>query len=674
MTDHVESSATTEFRFNGELLSSLSASDTGEAGAARKRCAALGIDWLDEAPQASPEAIKLISSEVAVRLRVVPLRIEHDRLLVAMFDPLDISSIDEVSTLTGYPVTRVGVEQKSFAELMRAHYGTTAARMAESLAGENPEGVGAESEHNLDTIEADDIHRMAEQPTLINLVNLLLLEAIQSRSSDVHIEPFENELKVKFRIDGMLAEQPPPPKHLQPALIGRVKIMAGMNIAERYIPQDGHITLRFEGRKVDLRVSTIPTLYGESVVMRILDKSALRLDFESLGMRESLRQAMDKLIAKPHGLVLVTGPTGSGKTTTLYAALSRLYDPRKKIITIEDPVEYELSGINQIPVNPKRGLTFATGLRHILRQDPDIVFVGEIRDAETAEIAIRSALTGHLIFSTLHTNDAISSISRLIDMGAEPYLVASVLEGVLAQRLGRRVCPHCAEQIPMSEDVSHRLSASELALFDGQVWRGAGCSKCNGSGYFGRVGFFEFVKINAALRKAISENRPTAELLALVDKPSRTTHTGGETPATMGADDEPGVTIRADDPGTAAERLKGLVSRVSQSLSAWVHPSSPRNQADEPTSGPRPARAPLTPHVRAQSAAREAVAGQPPTVDSPSAPTEAMAEVRPAIEPQSEVDESYMTMRTDGLKKAAAGQTTIEEVLRATQDTEDSVV
>ncbi|MCH8343467.1 MAG: Flp pilus assembly complex ATPase component TadA [Planctomycetes bacterium] len=674
MTDHVESSTTTGFRFNGELLSSLSVSDTGEEGWARKRCAALGIDWLDEAPAASPEAVKLISAEVAVRLRVVPLRIEHDRLLVAMFDPLDISSVDEVSTLTGYPVTRVGVEHKSFAELMRAHYGTTAARMAESLASENPEGVGVETEHNLDTIEADDIHRMAEQPTLINLVNLLLLEAIQSRSSDVHIEPFENELKVKFRIDGMLVEQPPPPKHLQPALIGRVKIMAGMNIAERYVPQDGHITLRFEGRKVDLRVSTVPTLYGESVVMRILDKTALRLDFESLGMRESLRQAMDKLIAKPHGLVLVTGPTGSGKTTTLYAALTRLYDPGKKIITIEDPVEYELSGINQIPVNPKRGLTFATGLRHILRQDPDIVFVGEIRDAETAEIAIRSALTGHLIFSTLHTNDAISSISRLIDMGAEPYLVASVLEGALAQRLGRRVCPHCAEQIPMPEDISHRLSASELALFDGQVWRGAGCSKCNGSGYFGRVGFFEFVKINAALRKAISENRPTAELLALVNEPSRTTHTSGETPATMGGDDKSCVTIRADEPATAAERLKGLVSRVSQSLSAWVRPSSPRDRTEEPPSSPRPARAPLTPQIRAQSAAREAVAGQPPNVDSPSAPTKTMAEDRPTLGPQSAVDESYMTMRMDGLEKAAAGQTTIEEVLRATQDTEDSVV
>jgi type II secretory ATPase GspE/PulE/Tfp pilus assembly ATPase PilB-like protein len=234
-------------------------------------------------------------------------------------------------------------------------------------------------------------------------------------------------------------------------------------------------------------------------------------------MREVLRKKMDKLIAKPHGLVLVTGPTGSGKTTTLYAALSKLYDPRKKIITIEDPVEYELGGINQIPVNPKRGLTFALGLRHILRQDPDVILVGEIRDGETADIAIRSALTGHLILSTLHTNDAISSIGRLIDMGAEPYLVASVIEGILAQRLGRRICPHCREHLPMPEDVEHRLTSTEAAMFGGKVWRGRGCEKCSRSGYYGRLGYFELLLINPALRRAIAENRPAADLAGLVD-------------------------------------------------------------------------------------------------------------------------------------------------------------
>ena len=486
-----------------------------DAASTRERCALLGIDWLDEAPPVENDATTLISADVAVRLAVVPLRVEDGRLVIAMMDPLDILAVDEISTLSGHAITRVGLEQNILSDLLRAHYGTTAARMAESLGSQGGEGDGLD-EHNLDAIEADDIHRMAEQPTLINLVNLLLLEAIQMRASDVHIEPFESELKVKFRIDGVLVEQQPPPKHLQPALIGRVKIMAGMNIAERYVPQDGHISLRFEGRKVDLRVSTVPTLYGESVVMRILDKSALRLDFDSLGMSMALQKQLGRLIDKPHGLVLVTGPTGSGKTTTLYAALSKLYDPRKKIITIEDPVEYELAGINQIPVNPKRGLTFATGLRSILRQDPDIIFVGEIRDAETAEISIRSALTGHLIFSTLHTNDAISSIGRLIDMGVEPYLAASVLEGVLAQRLGRRICSHCAQHVPMPEDISHRLTPAELALFDGQVSRGTGCRKCNESGLHGRLGFFELLTITPPLRRAISDGRSTEELASLI--------------------------------------------------------------------------------------------------------------------------------------------------------------
>ncbi len=481
------------------------------AAGLRQRCELLGIEWLEKAPSISEEALALLEADVAVRLRAVPYAIDGRRLVVAMADPTDLASVDELAAMTGRAIRRVGIEHAAFAELMRLGYGTTAARMAQSLADES--GLAApDVEHNLDAIEAEDVHRMAEQPTLINLVNLLLLEAIQSRASDVHIEPFESELRVKYRIDGVLVSQPQPPKHLQAALIGRVKIMANMNIAERYIPQDGHITLRFEGRKVDIRVSTVPTLYGESVVMRLLDKSSLPLDLVSLGMSETHRSLIDRMIAKPHGLVLVTGPTGSGKTTSLYAALSKLYDPRKKIITIEDPVEYELDGINQIPVNPKRGLTFATGLRAILRQDPDVVFVGEIRDAETVDIAIRSALTGHLIFSTLHTNDAISSVGRMVDMGAEPFLVASVIEGLMAQRLGRRICRRCAERRPMPEETAIRLTEKERAKFGGQVTVGAGCEECNGSGFKGRMGFFEVIRVSSALRTAIAENRPVLEL------------------------------------------------------------------------------------------------------------------------------------------------------------------
>ena len=481
----------------------------------QERCIAAGFTWLAKPIASDADAVRLIPSEVAVRLSAVPLSISSGRLRMAMIDPFDLHSVDEAATIANMPLERVGVAPEAFGELMRQSYGVTAARMAESLAG-NSEGSD-QVEQNLDAIQTDDVHRMAEQPTLVNLVNLLILEAIQKRTSDIHIEPFEGELKVKYRIDGVLIEQQSPPKHLQPAIIGRIKIMSMMNIAERYLPQDGHITLRFEGRKVDLRVSTVPTIYGESVVMRILDKSSLPLDLKSLGMHEQQVLMMDKLIAKPHGLVLVTGPTGSGKTTTLYAALSKLYDPRKKILTIEDPVEYELAGINQIPVNPKRGLTFASGLRSILRQDPDVILVGEIRDAETVDIAIRSALTGHLILSTLHTNDALSSVGRIVDMGAESYLLASVLEGVLAQRLGRRVCKVCAHKVPMSENDRVRIPPAALERFHDQVTVGAGCEACSGSGFRGRLGFFELVRMNPALRAAISENHSVIDLHRLVD-------------------------------------------------------------------------------------------------------------------------------------------------------------
>ncbi len=481
----------------------------------RDRCQSLGVEWHDKAPETDAALISLVQPDVAVRLRVVPMREHQGRLVLAMVDPFDIGAADEISTIVGRRVQRAGVEHSAFAELIRRAYGTTAARMAESLAGENSDDASSD-EHNLDAIEADDVHRMAEAPTLVNLVNLLILEAIQSRTSDVHIEPFENDLKVKYRIDGVLMEQPQPPKHLQAAIAGRIKIMGQMNIAERYVPQDGHIALKFEGRKVDIRVSTVPTIYGESIVMRILDKSNLRLDLQTLGMSEGHRLEIDRLIAKPHGLVLVTGQTGSGKTTTLYAALSKLYDPRKKIITIEDPVEYELTGINQIPVNPKRGLSFATGLRAILRQDPDVIFVGEVRDGETADIVIRSALTGHLVFSTLHTNDAISSFGRLGDMGAEPYLIASVAEGVLAQRLGRRICRACKVQAPLGEDLRARLAPHEREQFGANAWAGLGCEECRGSGFRGRLGFYELIRVSPGLRQAVAEARPVHALKSML--------------------------------------------------------------------------------------------------------------------------------------------------------------
>ncbi len=517
-----------------------------EAAEIRGRANMVGLQWHERPVEASPDAIGLVEPEVAVRLRIVPIAVRENRLVLAMFDPLDTEAADEVSVRCGMPVEREGMEPGLFADLLRQHYGTTASKMADLLGGQSEEDADS-AEHNLEAFETDDIHRMAEEPTLVNLVNLILIEAIQSRTSDVHVEPFEQDLTVRYRIDGVLHQQPPPPKHLQPALIGRIKIMAGMNIAERYVPQDGKISLRYEGRKIDIRVSTVPTLYGESVVMRILDKSQLRLDFDTLGMRPSLQSAMDQLLSKPHGILLNTGPTGSGKTTTLYASLTRIFDPSKKIITIEDPVEYELQGINQIPVNAKRGLTFASGLRSILRQDPDIVLVGEIRDGETADIAIRSALTGHLILSTLHTNDAISSIGRLVDMGAEPYLVASVLEGLLAQRLGRRICEHCRTQVTMPDDIASRIKPEEVEAFGGHVWQGAGCDKCNGSGFRGRVGFFELLRITGDLRRGIASGANNADLAGLLPSSFTTMREDGMARAREGVTTVPEVLRATQD-------------------------------------------------------------------------------------------------------------------------------
>jgi len=478
-------------------------------------------------PAPGADILACITSEQANRLRVAPVGLDGTRLQLAMENPEDDAAADEISVTADRPVSRIPADAKVIAELLRRHYGTTAAELGSRLAAEAGDEEALMG--NLEAIDAEALHRMAEQPTLINLVNLIILEAIRSRASDIHVEPFESRLAVKYRIDGVLAEQTAPPRHLQPAITSRIKIMAGMNIAERYVPQDGHITLRFEGRKVDIRVSTVPTVYGESVVMRLLDKESISLDLKSLGMRDDHRASIEKLIQLPHGMVLVSGPTGSGKTTTLYAALMQLYSPTKKIITIEDPVEYELSGINQIPVNPKRGLTFATGLRSILRQDPDVIMVGEIRDRETADIAVRSALTGHLLFSTIHTNDAASAVGRLIDMGVEPFLLGSVLEGVVAQRLGRRLDPEHAVRAPIPDAVRHRLHPHELAMFpDGtcmQPRTSAGPGA--GSGYRGRLGFYEILMISGPLREGVGQRRPAHELLKLAGSSHITMRTDG---------------------------------------------------------------------------------------------------------------------------------------------------
>lgn len=456
----------------------------------------------------------LVPAELVSKYNIIPIKLEARNLLdssnsdgevlaVAMTDPFQPQVIEDLRFVTGYSIRRYFADAKELENAILKFYGSNVARMLDNL---TPEEAQAEAEEIADgDLTASKLAEMAREPSLINLVNLIILEAIDAKASDIHIEPFEHEVKIKYRMDGLLQERSPSSKKLRAAITSRIKIMANMNIAERFVPQDGHI--EFTGRKgrVDIRVSTVPTVYGESIVMRLLDKTASLLELEELGMDSISLEGFGLLLNKNHGIILVCGPTGCGKTTTLYAAMQRIYSPTVKMITIEDPVEYQLDGINQMPVNPKRGLTFATGLRHILRHDPDIVMVGEIRDGETANIAIRAALTGHLVFSTIHTNDAPGAVTRLIDMGVEPFLLASSLEGVLAQRLVRKICPKCKEEYTPDENMIKMLNITDSNL---KFYHGKGCNDCNRTGYAGRKGIFELLRINSRIRELITQKAP----------------------------------------------------------------------------------------------------------------------------------------------------------------------
>jgi general secretion pathway protein E len=357
--------------------------------------------------------------------------------------------------------------------------------------------------HGEDEENVDHLRDMASEGPVIRLVNLIITRAIELRASDIHFEPFEEQFRVRYRVDGVLHDVESPPKRLQAAIVSRVKIMAKLNIAERRLPQDGRIMLRVKGKEIDFRVSSIPTIYGESIVLRILDKSSIVLDIEKLGFPQDTMDGFKELIQKPHGIILVTGPTGSGKTTTLYCALQKINSPDKKIITVEDPVEYQLRGINQIQVKASIGLTFANSLRSIVRQDPDVILIGEIRDAETAEIAIHSALTGHLVLSTLHTNDAPSAITRLIDMGMEDYLLSSTIIGILAQRLVRVACPDCREPYFPNPMILKEMRLDGEDLSHSNIIEVRGCESCSHTGYWGRMGIFEFLKVTDEIQKLI---------------------------------------------------------------------------------------------------------------------------------------------------------------------------
>ncbi len=448
----------------------------------------------EELPQEPPN-IEHLSVDYMRAAAILPVKIDDSGLTLAMADPGDSVVVEAVETISGLRVCPVLVRRRDLIEKFDAIYG-------------GPEGgADADADSGVEVISDDEedvehLRDMASEAPVIRLVNQILSRAVEQRASDIHIEPFENELRVRYRIDGVLHEMDSPPRNLMAAIISRVKLMAKLNIAERRLPQDGRIKLRLVGREIDLRVSSLPTLYGESVVLRILDRSSVVVDLNKLGMYPDTLDGFGSMIAHPHGLILVTGPTGSGKTTTLYAALDKINSPDKKIITIEDPVEYQLRGVNQIHVRPQIGLTFASGLRSIVRQDPDVIMVGEIRDPETAEIAIQAALTGHLVFSTLHTNDAAGAISRLLDMGVEDYLLASSLLGVMAQRLVRSLCPACRRTVDAGPDIVHEFERLGQAV-PSSVYEAAGCTQCAGTGYHGRRGIYELLDVTEEIRKLI---------------------------------------------------------------------------------------------------------------------------------------------------------------------------
>ena len=449
------------------------------------------------------QALLTLPEHLARRYQVLPLEIHNDKLRVGMVDPLDVVALDDVRHFVGQEIEPVVISRDSFQRVLNQY----------PALDESIQALIKEIKADPEEMELAKLRTLVDEAPVVRLVNSIILQAIRQRASDIHIEPQETRVRVRYRIDGALYNVMTPPNHIKAAIISRVKIMAEMDIAERRLPQDGRIELKVEHRDIDLRVSTIPTVFGEKVVMRVLDKNPTLVGVEKIGLLAENRRRFEAMITKPYGIVLLTGPTGSGKTTTLYTILNQLNSTESNIITIEDPVEYQLAGINQVQVNPKAGLTFANGLRSFLRQDPDVIMVGEIRDEETARIAIHAALTGHLVLSTLHTNDAPGAVTRLIDMGIEPFLVASSLIGVIAQRLVRVLCEKCKQAHPLPTEVLQRLGAITAPREnDAPIFRPVGCEFCNKIGYKGRTGLFEIMVVDDAIRALIAKHAAVTEI------------------------------------------------------------------------------------------------------------------------------------------------------------------
>jgi general secretion pathway protein E/type IV pilus assembly protein PilB len=481
-----------------------------ETDISRTLAAQAHMDWIDiSAMVIPPEVIKQIRAEDARRFKVLPVAFGETGLVVAVSDPLDIDTIDSLSFLLQRELELVCTSPEKIREALIKYYGTAdeAADILQERIGEDVD-LGLEIGEEVGVTETDE----ADAP-IIRMVSMLIVEAHRSRASDIHLEPLDKKFRVRFRIDGVLQEMQAPPKRLQSAIVSRLKIMTGsMSIAEKRLPQDGRIQVKIKKKPIDLRVSTIPTNHGESVVMRVLDKSSLLLGLPELGFFSDDQETFERLIKLPDGILLVTGPTGSGKTSTLYACLNYINKPDRKIITVEEPIEYQMNGINQVPVNPEIGMTFPAALRSMLRQAPNIIMIGEIRDLETASIATNASLTGHLVFSTLHTNDAPSAVARLIDIGVQPFLVASSVRAIMAQRLVRRICANCKQPAELSETEMRALRIEPGQVHDAQVMRGIGCDLCRGTGYKGRMGIFEVFIIDDEVRHMINKRSSTLNL------------------------------------------------------------------------------------------------------------------------------------------------------------------
>jgi type IV pilus assembly protein PilB len=492
------------FMQNGQI----SEDDLNRALAAQR-----GMDYVDlDKVEIPPEVLDLVDATTAETFQVMPIAYDTSAslLTVAIAKPDNLNVLDDLR----FSLPKISnfkalvASEDSIRKAFTRYYQQKDMAMNELLQGVGKDVAGkARADLDAAQIEAD-----VNAGPVVKLLNMILVQAIRDRASDIHLEPFEHEFKVRYRVDGVLYEMMPPPVHLARAVISRVKVMANLDIAETRLPQDGRIELNIGGNPVDLRVSTLPTLYGESVVMRVLDRTNLALDLEKLGLRPDELKSMRLLAEKPNGIILVTGPTGSGKTTTLYSALHEANQIDVKIITTEDPVEYDLEGIVQVQINEEIGVTFAACLRSILRQDPDKILVGEIRDLETAQIAVEASLTGHIVFSTLHTNDAPSAVTRLLDLGLEPFLITATLEGIIAQRLVRRICVQCKTPYDPSDEELYELELTRSEIQGRQFYYGQGCKKCNGTGYKGRIALFEMMIINDRLRNLIMNHASTAEL------------------------------------------------------------------------------------------------------------------------------------------------------------------